>query len=120
VQATYDLLAGLRATVRECLAALDGAAPDDPEVGRAFEDLERDFAKLGDPAGLLEAAQGPQRERLEQEFSDLARLHAVLTSAVSRDRDKLCGLLEQARAARSAMRSSTDEARSGISLNRSA
>lgn len=120
MDATCDLISGLCATVRECLAALDGAAPDEPQVGRAFEELERGFEALGDPGALLRAAQGDDRERLERGFSDLSRLHAVLTAAVSRDRDKLCALLERARSARSAMRSSEAETRSGMSLDRSA
>ena len=100
MSAALEGVRGLRATVRECLTALDAAAPDDPEVGRAFSRLTQGFEDLGDPRALLAKA-GAEREALAAELNELTRLHAVLTATVSRDRDKLCLLLEQARQARS-------------------
>ena len=99
---------GLRARVRECQASLDAGAPGDPEVGRAFEDLAAGFTALGDTTGLLAAAPPEERDVLEQELSALVRAHAVLTSSVSRDRDRLCELLERARRSRNAVRAATD------------
>ncbi|MDA1263455.1 MAG: hypothetical protein O2816_00080 [Planctomycetota bacterium] len=98
--AVLEGVRALRATVRECLSALDAAAPDDPEVGRAFSRLAQGFEDLGDLRALLAQA-GEERAALADELNELTRLHAVLTATVSRDRDKLCLLLEQARQARS-------------------
>ena len=110
----------LSATVRECLAALDGAAPDDPEVGRAFDDLATGFADLGDPQALLDTAPVEERDGLEMDLADLARVHAVLTATVSRDRDRLCALLERARTSRGAMRGAAQGPATGGTCDRSA
>ena len=48
-------------------------------------------------APRVAAAPPEERDALEQELSALVRAHAVLTSSVSRDRDRLCELLERAR-----------------------
>ena len=102
-----EQLRELRATVRACQACLDAGAPDDPEVGRAFDDLAAGFAALGDTTGLLASAAPEERDALEQELSALTRAHAVLTSSVARDRDRLCELLERARRSRNAVKATT-------------
>lgn len=120
MQRTLDHLAHLRATVRECLTALDAAAPDDPEVGRAFEGLVAGFEALGDPARLLADAAPAERARLEGELSELTRMHAVLTATVARDRDRLCALLERAHTSRGAMHGAAQAATTGGSCDLSA
>ncbi len=97
-------IANLCGVVRECLASLDAAGPDEPEVGRAFDELDAGFEELGDLATLVAAAPPSERDLVEQGLSDLARLHAVLTTNVARDRDRLCLLLEKTRAARGALK----------------
>ena len=113
----YGLLASLRATVRECLAAIDLAEPQTPEVGRAFDRLAQGFEALGDPVALLRDAQPEERAQLEEQLSELSRLHAVLTATVARDRDRLCGLLERSRAARAALGNAPVNAVTGGTLD---
>jgi hypothetical protein len=120
VQCTLDQVAHLRATVRECLAALDAAAPDDPEVGRAFEALAAGFEALGDPSRLLADALPADRARLELELSQLTRIHAVLIATAARDRDRLCALLERARSSMGAVRGAAQAGRTGDSCDLSA
>lgn len=115
-----ERVARLRATARECLAALDAAGPEEPEVGRAFAALQEGFEDLGDPAELLRAADADEREALERELSDLARVHAVLTATVARDQDRLGRLLERARAAQGAVRGVRFDAPTGGSCDVSA
>ena len=117
---TYEVLGALRATVRECLAALDGAAPTDPEVGQVFDRLATGFEELGDPVALLRAAPAAERERLEGELSDLTRLHAVLIAAVAKDRERLGCMLERSRTSRAALRDAATTTHTGGSYDRCA
>ena len=120
VSGAVERVVALQDTVRECLAALDGASPHDPEVGAAFERLNEEFGALGDPSELLRSATAEERPPLEEALSDLTRLHAVLTAAVARDYDRLACLLERSRASRAALRRAAPPGRAGATLDRSA
>lgn len=113
----FDRLASYRDALRECLAALDGAAPEDPLVGRAFEELDGRFAALGDLVALRRSAKGADAERLEVELEELTRLNAIVISTVSRDQERLLELLRNAQRARRSCKGMASEDQTGVSCD---
>jgi len=120
VQGALERLRALRATLRECLASLDASAPDEPELGRVFATLDEGFQALGALDTLGRESDPRQRECIAEELEEVARLHAVLTSAVARDKERSLYLLERARTARRVASGAAGEARTGRSCDRSA
>jgi hypothetical protein len=114
---TFERLDSYRNALRECLAVLDGAAPEDPVVGRAFEELDGHFAALGDLGALRRAAQGADAARLTAELEELTRLNAILVAAVSRDQERLLELLQNSQRARRSCKSVAGQDRTGVSCD---
>ena len=100
----FDRLARFGAARRGGLSVLDGAAPDDPVVGRSFENLTSDFEALGDLTALRRDVPSEFAGRLESELSELARLNAVLVGVVGRDKERLLELLKRSQDAQRACR----------------
>lgn len=95
-------------SLRECTVVLQGSSPRDPAVTRAFERLQTDFARLGDLAAIGASLAGEARERFEERVEELVREHSVLVLSLSRDRERLLGLLQQGRDARRACRENVE------------
>ena len=111
---------GLRlygSTLRECLAGLDGAAPEDPLVGRSFDELEARFSALGDLQELRREVPPEYSERIDAELEELTRLNAVLLANVARDRERLLCLLKRAQNARRSCRTIAAVGRTGVSCD---
>ncbi len=117
MQQVFERLGSYRDALRECLAVLDGASPEDPLVGRAFEELNGYFAALGDLVALRRSAEGEDAERLEAELEELTRLNAILVAAVARDQERLLELLHNSQRARRSCKSVVDGDRTGVSCD---
>lgn len=117
MEETFARLGAYRDALRECLAALDGAAPEDPLVGRSFEELNARFEALGDLVALRHSTKGQEAERLKAELEELTRLNAILVAAMARDQERLLELLRNSQRARRSCKSVSGEGRTGISCD---
>lgn len=93
----FASLQGMRDSLKEGLALLDGAAHDDPHVVDALGELTAEIAAFGNPKELRESVAIEDHERFDDELEELIRLNAVLVAAVSQDREQLFGRLKQVR-----------------------
>lgn len=103
-----EVLAAYGRSLRECTVVLQGRSPRDPAVTRAFERLREDFERLGDLSAIGARLAGAERARFDERVEELAREHSVLVLSLSRDRERLLGLLQQGREARRACRASVE------------
>ncbi len=99
MESLFERLRELKQRMGACLEALDGAAPHDDLPQERFAGLNEGLEGL-DSASLAEIRDPQQRERLRAELEELMRLNAVLTSTVSRDKERLLELLARSRKAR--------------------
>jgi hypothetical protein len=117
MEEVFERLGSYRDGLRECLAVLDGAAPEDPVVGRSFEELSARFEALGDLAALRRSATGEDAERLEAELEELMRLNAILVATVAKDQERLLELLRNSQRARRSCKSLAGDDRIGGSCD---
>ena len=117
MEEVYERLGSYRDGLRECLAVLDGAAPEDPVVGRSFEELTARFEALGDLVALLRSVEGEDAQRLRGELEELTRLNAILVAAMARDQERLLELLRNSQRARRSCKSVAGEDRTGVSCD---
>ena len=106
--------------LRECAIVLEGRSPLDSAVTRAFGKLNAEFAALGDLAGEAARLTGEERQVFQQRVGQLSQEHAALVLSLSRDRERLLGLLHKGREARRVCRDTVTAGTTGGSCDLSA